>query len=52
MQKDYRKYNHIDEFEVTIGLNNPPIAELNFKGYTTGRTGYESYYIDLEGFWR
>ena len=52
MQKDYRKYNHSDEFEVTIGLNNPPIAELNFKGYTTGRTGYESYYIDLEGFWR
>ena len=52
MQKDYRKYNHSDEFEVTIIANNPPIPELNFKGYTTGRTGYEIYYIDLEGFWR
>lgn len=52
MQKDYRKYNHSDEFEVTIIANNPPISELNFKGYTTGRTGYEIYYVDLEGFWR
>ena len=52
MQKDYRKYNHSDEFEVTIIANNPPIPELNFKGYTTGRTGYEIYYVDLEGFWR
>ena len=52
MQQDYRKYNHSDEFETTIIANNPPIPELNFKGYTTGRTGYEIYYIDLEGFWR
>lgn len=52
MQKDYRKYNHSDDFETTIIQNNPPIAELNFKGYTSGRTGYEIYYIDLEGFWR
>ena len=52
MQKDYRKYNHSDDFETTISQNNPPIAELNFKGYTNGRTGYEIYYIDLEGYWR
>jgi hypothetical protein len=52
MQKDYRKYNHSDDFATTIITNNPPIPELNFKGYAAGRTGYEIYYIDLEGFWR
>ena len=52
MQADYRKYNRSEEFEITVMQNNPPIEELNFEGYTYGRTGYEIYYVDLEGFWR
>ena len=52
MQKDYRKHNHEDDFEVQLIKNNPPIPELEFQGYPTGQTGYEQYYIDLEGFWR
>lgn len=52
MQKDYRKHNHDDDFELQIIKNNPPNEEMKFAGYVTGQTGYEQYYIDLEGFWR
>lgn len=45
MALDYRKHNHDDDFEVRIAQNNPD-------DYPTGQTGYEPYYIDLEGFWR
>lgn len=45
MSLDYRKHNHDDDFEVTLAKN-------NFDYYPTGQTGYEQYYIDLEGFWR
>lgn len=41
MAKDYRKYNHLDNFELKLMAAN---------GVT--KTGYEQYYIDLEGFWR
>lgn len=44
MAKDYYKYNHLDDFELRIIKHNPQ--------YPTGQTGYESYYIDLQGFWR
>ena len=47
MAKDYRKYNHLDDFEQKIIAAN---SEYGF--YQNGRTGYEQYYIDLEGFWR
>jgi hypothetical protein len=36
MQKDYRKHNHEDDFEVQLIKNNPPISELEFQGYPTG----------------
>jgi hypothetical protein len=36
MAKDYRKYNHIDNFELKIIEAN---AERSL--YTTGKTGYE-----------
>ena len=45
MALDYSKYNHLDDFETRVIRANPDL-------YTTGRTGYEQYYIDLQGFWR
>ena len=47
MAKDYRKYNHLDNFELKIIEAN---AERSL--YATGKTGYEQYYIDMEGYWR
>lgn len=47
MAKDYRRHNHEDDFEVKI-IN----ANKDDGLYLTGRTGYEQYYIDIEGFWR
>ena len=45
MALDYRKYGHLDDFKLKVARANPEL-------YSTGRTGYEQYYIDLEGFWR
>lgn len=45
MSLDYYKHNTEDDFELVIRSNNPD-------KYPTGRTGYERYYIDLQGFWR
>ena len=47
MAADYRKYNHLDDFELRVIEAN---ADDNL--YQSGRTGYEQYYIDMEGFWR
>lgn len=44
MALDWRKHNHDDDFQVQIARYNPQ--------WETGKTGYEQYYIDLEGFWR
>ena len=44
MAKDYYQYNFLDDFELKIIAANPD--------YPTGRTGYEQYYSDLQGFWR
>ncbi len=45
MAKDYSKYNHLDDFEQRVAAANPEL-------FPTGKTGYEQYYIDLDGFWR
>jgi len=45
MAIDYRRHNHDDDFEVALAKRNYPL-------YPNGVTGYEQYYIDLEGFWR
>ena len=45
MSLDYYKNGHKDDFEYNIITNNYPY-------YQSGQTGYESYYTDLEGFWR
>ena len=44
MALDYYKYNILDDFEIRLIQANPQ--------YPTGQTGYEGYYIDLQGFWR
>ena len=45
MSRDYYRYNFLEDFELRIIEKNPQL-------YPTGQTGYESYYIDLNGFWR
>lgn len=45
MAMDYYSYNFLDDFELRVAAANPI-------DYPTGRTGYEQYYIDLQGFWR
>ena len=45
MALDYYKYNQQDDF---LSL----IAEKNPEYFPTGKTGYEMFYIDLQGFWR
>lgn len=44
MALDYYKYNILDDFELRLIKANPE--------YPTGQTGYEPYYIDMQGFWR
>lgn len=46
MANDYFKYNHkLGNFTQRVAENNPDY-------YPDGRTGYENYYTDLQGFWR
>lgn len=45
MAKDYRKHNREVGFTTTLYNNNPSYVK-------NGLTGYESYYTDMEGFWR
>ena len=45
MAKDYYQHNTEDDFELKV-------RENNLAYYPTGRTGYERYYIDIQGFWR
>ena len=45
MAKDYYKHSGEEDFAMRL-------AEMNFPNYPTGKTGYESYYQDLQGFWR
>jgi hypothetical protein len=45
MALDYRLHGQEENFEWRL-------KELNSELYPTGKTGYEIYYIDLEGFWR
>ena len=45
MSLDYNKHGDEDNFLATIREKNPYF-------YPTGYTGYEQYYIDINGFWR
>lgn len=44
MAKDYINYNKKEDFLTKIANNNPE--------FLLGVTGYESYYMDMQGFWR
>ena len=54
MALDYRRFNHFDTFNTRILENNIiPKSDGTFEVlYPKGITGYEQYYVDLEGFWR
>ncbi len=53
MAQDYYQYNHDDDFELNVALANRKFSDiLNRLDYYTGKTGYEQYYHDIEGFWR
>ena len=45
MSLDYRKNGHTDNFISNLMKHNPELCKR-------GCTGYEQYYIDMEGFWR
>ena len=45
MALDYRKNGHNDDYIPNLIKNNPELC-------ARGHTGYEQYYIDMEGFWR
>lgn len=47
MALDYYKYNYLDDFELKVAK-----ANRQHGLYLDGRTNYEQYYIDLQGFWR
>ena len=55
MAKDYYQSNHSDNIDdayyVTIAYNNTD-PEHKISLYPYGKTGYEHYYHDIEGFWR
>lgn len=51
MALDYRQHNHDDDFLIRIRENNGVDDEGEWR-YPTGYTGYEQYYVDMEGFWR
>ena len=44
MALDYYKYNNFDDYDYYLKMFNPI--------YDNGKTGYEKYYVDMEGFWR
>lgn len=51
MALDYRKHNHEDDFYLKVRNTNG--LDLNNQYYyPSGKTGYEQYYTDMEGFWR
>ena len=45
MALDYNKHHLEEDYYVNLSNN-------NYGLYTHGKTGYEQYYVDMEGFWR
>lgn len=51
MAIDYRRFNHCDDFGLKVQEVNGKQLDGKYI-YPRGVTGYEQYYIDIEGFWR
>lgn len=51
MAKDYYQHHLEDDFSIRLRDNNI-IRSLDLNLCPKGRTGYEQYYHDIEGFWR
>lgn len=47
MARDYMRYNHLDNFELKVSK-----ANREHQRYQNGKTTYEPFYTDVEGFWR
>ena len=47
MARDYTRYGHLDDFQHRVAK-----ANQQWGLYSDGITGYEQYYLDIEGFWR
>ena len=45
MASDYFKFNFLEDFEMRVSKTNPIL-------FPFGKTGYEQYYTDIQGFWR
>ena len=45
MALDYREHHDDEDYYIKL-------ANLNYGNYANGKTGYEQYYVDMEGFWR
>ena len=54
MALDYRRFNHFDTFNARVLQANTVPNGTGGQDvlYPKGITGYEQYYVDLEGFWR
>lgn len=52
MALDYYKYGQMDSFASKIINANKGKGNQGEDLYITGFTGYEQYYIDIQGFWR
>lgn len=51
MAIDYRRFNHCDDFGLKVQEVNGKQLDGKYI-YPRGVTGYEQYYVDIEGFWR
>ena len=51
MAIDYRRFNHCDDFGLKVQEVNGKQLDGKYI-YPRGVTGYEQYYVDMEGFWR
>ena len=51
MADDYYQYHLEDDYAIRLRKNNF-IKSKNLDLYPRGKTGYEQYYHDIEGFWR
>jgi hypothetical protein len=50
MARDYYKHGQEATFLRQVAINN--VKDNGDSYYPTGETGYEAFYIDMQGFWR